>query len=562
MSVTARASTKESSRAWWRVRRRRVVVAMLPLVTTVVVVTGCGGGHKAAGSTTAGDGQTQNGVIADWGGTINTSGTPVKGGTLRIDQQTAPNGITPLSFIGSPQNQAMQVAMQVFDTLVEYQPGAINPKPGLAQSWTVSPDGLTYTFHLRQAKFSNGMPVTATDVKYSLDRERGPKSFFADTLFKTVKNVDAPDATTVVVHLSQPTPALLFYLGSIAAGVVPAKVVKSEGDARFNRQPIGSGPFVVASWTKGREVVLKRNPNYWVPGRPYLDQVTLTVTPSDNTRVLNVESGTSDVADYAPFSQISTIDRNGSAHVLVAPGLDMFVVFLNNDKKPLDETAVRQALYYATPVASISKVVFAGLGPIMNTIIPKTKYWTNASKAYPYDLQKAKQVLGGSSVPKGFSTTLTFSSSDQASGQVAQILKSSWAKIGVKLNLNPSDDALVGQNYSSGKSEMTVFAPGGFTSDVPVDDEFASLMFDSPATHDLYTWYRNPVTQKLASEAVTEMNETKRRNLFQQLHIESMKNPPVIPMVYTPNRAAVRNDVHNFNYLLAGFWRLDQVWKG
>ncbi len=542
-----------SSRAHVNARRVRKAVALVPVLAATVALAACG---SAGGS-----GDDAGTVRGQWGATINTGGTPRHGGTLRIDQQSAPEGISSLFYVRQSTNSGGQVVEQMFDQLVEYQPGSLDPVPGLAKSWEISDDAKTYTFHLRRAQFSNGMPVTSADVKFSLNYTRRPDSAYVD-LFNVISSIETPDDSTVVVKLSKPSRAFIYYTAYIAASIVPARLVQSEGIDAYNDHPIGSGPFVLTRWKRNQEVDLARNDKYWRKPLPYLDAVRLVVTPSDNTRSLNVQSGTSDVADQAPFSQIKTIDASGKAKVLVAPGSDMYIVWLNNSRKPLDETPVRRALAYATPVDSIVRVAFAGIAPKMNTIIPKLKYWTDEAKAYPYDLEKARAELAKSTVPDGFDISIIIVSggNDQASTQVAQILQSSWAKIGVKLKIRPVDGATQGDEFGSGKYQITLIAPGAVTSDVPVDDEFAQLVLNSPSTHNLYTWSRDPEVSRLVSEAIVEPSETKRVELFKQIHIKSMEHAPVIPLVYTPNRAAVSNSVHNFSYLLGGLWPLDRVW--
>jgi peptide/nickel transport system substrate-binding protein len=149
---------------------------------------------------------------------------------------------------------------------------------------------------------------------------------------------------------------------------------------------------------------------------------------------------------------------------------------------------------------------------------------------------------------------------DPTSKQVAQILEKSWGEIGVRLKIASS--AAGTDPFTTGEYEVLLGRPGDFISDVPVDDQFAGLLFASPETHNLFSWYENPVPEKLARQAVVELDEDKRRQLFEQLHVESMKKPSVIPLVYTPNRAAVANNVHAFNYLLNGWWLLDSVVGG
>jgi peptide/nickel transport system substrate-binding protein len=533
------------------------VTARLLSVAVAVVLTALLAACGASGSSS--DHKIQTGP---WGGVVNAGGTPVRGGTLSIDQADIAQGISSLYYVNEATNEVGQVVEQLYDQLLEFRPGSFAPQPGLAKSWQISSDDRTYTFHLRKAEFSDGTPVTAQDVKFSLDYTNNPNSGYSD-LYDVISSILTPNASTVVVHLSQPSPAFLYYVAYIAASIVPAKLVQSEGVTAYNAHPVGSGPFVLQSWTRGQGVVLVRNPHYWRTGLPYLNKIRLNFTPNDNTRVLDIEAGTVNVSDYPLFSQVKTINATGKATVLITPGADMYVVYINNSKEPLNETAVRRALAYATPVNAIIHTVFAGLAPRMNTIIPKLKYWTAAAKAYPYNIAKAKQVLATSSVPHGFAAKIeVVSSGDQSTLLTAQILQAAWAKIGVNLTIAPVDAATQGTDFTSGTYEMTLFAPGSFTSDVAVDDEFATLLFNSPATHNLYTWYRNPTVAALAQRAVTATSETQRVALFKQMHVDSMKDPPVVPLVYTPNRAAVGNNVHNFSYMLGGLWPLDSVWIG
>jgi peptide/nickel transport system substrate-binding protein len=520
-------------------------------------------GSTAVGGSPGGGAEPGQSVTGAWGGVINPGGTPRRGGTLTLDQGGAPASVSAYREVESPDTPALQVIAQTSDQLVEYQPGFIDPQPGLAKSWTVSKNGLVYTFHLRDARFSNGMPFTSADVKFTLDHARGPKSFFHDSLYGVITSIRTPNKSTAIVTLKQPTPGFLHSLANIAASIVPAALVRSQGPAKFNLHPIGTGPFVLTRWLKNQEVRLVRNKYYWRKGLPYLDAITMRVTLNDTTRVLDVQSGTVDVSDVIPFSQVKTVNDGSVAKVLVAPGGDMYVIWITCSKKPFTEVAVRQALNYATPVDSINKVVFGGVAPTMNTVYPKLKYWNSKSPAYPYDLDKAKAALAKSSVPTGFSTTINVIGTDQASNQVAQIVQQSWEKIGVKLTINRVDSNTLGARWTSGKSDLTVFTPGSFSTDVAVDDEFATLLFNSPQTNNLFTFLKNPAAAKLTARATSELSEAARARDFARLQVMTIQNPPVIPLVYTPNRVAVRNNVHNFNYLMPGsYWRLERVWKG
>jgi len=224
----------------------------------------------------------------------------------------------------------------------------------------------------------------------------------------------------------------------------------------------------------------------------------------------------------------------------------------------LNESVVRQALNYATPGGSIISVVFKGLAPRSSTVLQKLRYWTPNPKPYPYDLKKARELLAKSSVPNGFSTTLLTTAAEPLSQQIAQIVQQSWKEIGVNVKIKPLDDP--NTPYGEGNYELFLSQPGTLTSDIPVEDEFATLFFNSKATNNFFMFYKNPTTQRLAGEAVSETDEARRAKLFEELNVASMKDPNSIPIAYTPNRAAVRDSVHNFNYLLMAWWRLQYTW--
>lgn len=547
-----------------RTRSRRCARGLvLPgALLAAVTLAACGGSSGGSGGSTV-RGTSEGTEQGAWGVSLRSGGRPARGGRLVVDQYRSPLSISAYQMMERPDTPSFQVGAQVFNQLVEYHPGEFEPQPGLARSWEISDDGLTYTFHLQpDVRFSDGTRLTSEDVKFTLDHARGPDSFFRDTLYGVIRDIETPDPETVVVHLRRISPGFLYALGNIAASIVPARLIERIGKEAYDARPVGTGPFMVDRWVKDQEVVLVRNPNYWREGRPYLDEVRLRATPNDNTRVLNVTSGTSDVADTVPFAQIDSLTRGEDADVLVGPGGDMFALWTNNQKAPLNDPVVRQALAYATPRENINDVAFGGVARLMNTIYPKMKYWDESVEGYDYDPERARALLARTSVPDGFKTTLRVVGTDQPSTQIAQILQQAWRQIGVDVQIQRLDDATLQTAWSEGKHDITLHTPGSFSTDVPVEDEFASLLFDSPATDNLYTFVRDPTTERLTREALSTLDEGERRRLFSELQRASLETLPVIPLTYTPNRAAVGKDVDGFNYLMAGsYWRLEDVSK-
>lgn len=532
-----------------RPRGSALLLAVVVLAGLAAALTACGSSSDTSSS--------KNVRVASWGGVVNPGGKPVPGGTLTIDQTDAPTALSPLE-AGAGLTSALQVEAQIFDTLVQYLPGSIDPKPGLAKSWTVSPDGLTYTFNLRAAKFSDGTPVTSADVKYSLNQQRLPTAIYS-SLYAPITKIDTPNPSTAVLHLSKMTPGLIYSLGFLAAAVLPSELIHSDGAKAYGRQPIGSGPFKIKRWQQGQKVELVKNENYWNEGQPYLDGVNFVATPSDNTRVLNVQSGTSDVSMGIPYSQVKRLKGLSDVSVLVPPSAAMTVIWMNNAVKPFQDTTVRQALAYATPTSAIKKVAFDGLAEIMNTAMPKLKYWNSDVKPYPYDLAKAKALMAKSPVPNGFSATLAVTGNDQTSNQIAQILQQSWGKIGVKLTIDRLDHGTLQANFGSMKYDMTLFLPAEFTSDIPVEDEFATLQFNSPPLNNLRTNYKNAEAASLAGRATSEEDPARKQD-FAELQSVTMNDPQSIPLVRAPPTMAVRSSVRDFTYMLVNWFRLETVW--
>jgi peptide/nickel transport system substrate-binding protein len=525
---------------------RRPAGATLAALLVTCLLTACGGSANTSSATGSG------------GSAVASGGLPQHGGTLTVARSYDPQNLNPLTC--ACDNGSLQVMVEIFDTLVSYATpdSTATPVPDLASSWTISPDRKTYTFKLRAAKFSNGEPVTAEDVKYSLTRASDPASSYGGLY--PISTIEAPNPSTVVLKLKTPAPGLIYALGFPAASIVPESVVKKDGDTGFGQHPIGSGPFVVTRWLHGQELDLARNPRYWQTGLPYLDTVRMLYVPNDTTRILDARTGAADVADEIPFSQVKALQSSG-VNVLVQRSSAIDTVILNNSVSPLGSLAVRKALAYATPVQSIAKVAFAGLAPIMNTVMPKLKYWNSAVKPYPYDLARAKQLLAQSPAPHGFSLQMNIVGSDTPSKETAQIVQAAWAKIGVKVEIREYDYGTIQNLWAEGRYQSTLLIPDADTSDLPVDDEYAHGLFDNyAADKNLYSYYQNAEAMKLAVAGLTARNESIRRAAFYKLQEVSMAAVPSIPLVWAPFRAAVRGNVHGFSYVLVGWYPLQKVW--
>jgi len=487
------------------------------------------------------------------------AGDPVTGGTLTFARSLdAEAGLNP---INAPNNGSIFTIQQIFDQLVEVQGSEL--VPGLAKSWTNTPDGLEWTFNLRDAQFSNGDPVTPEDVKFSIDRFADPKiNVNYATLGSSIEKVDVVDDHTVKITLNSTDGAFLDNIAMFAAAIVPEKIVKKEGDKAFGEAPIGSGPFMVTEYKRGQQTVLERNPHYWREGEPYLDSVVFKYVPDANTRTLQLRSGEADVADSIPYNQVQSLESTDGINVEVADSLKWDSIFLNTKEAPLDEVEVRQALNYATPKDQILKTVLFGNGTIANSQIPQTEFWDESIDPYPYDIAKAQELMSQSSVPNGFDLELQIPSGNSVEKQTAEIIQSEWGKIGVNVTIVPKDFGTMFSDWLEGKGgEAATFPDDALSSDTLSDDEIAALMYD-PASglNSLGTFYDNKKIIQLLDDAKGTINKDDRASDFSEVQQMGLDDPPAVPLYFTKSIAGYQDDVQNFQTYPIGWWNLREVW--
>ncbi|MGO1765679.1 MAG: ABC transporter substrate-binding protein, partial [Advenella sp.] len=248
--------------------------------------------------------------------------------------------------IASSDNPSIWTQLLIYDQLVRPSADGTEIVAGLADQWEISPDGKTYTFHLREnAKFSDGQAVTADDVIFSLKRAAGETSGWA-RFFKPITGYEKVDDRTVKLSLDAPFTPMLNNLALFSASILPAALLQSKGEDFF-KAPVGSGPFSLKAWDKGQRVSLDKNPNYWQEGKPAVEHATLEIIGDDNARILKLKANELDAAMDIPFNQVAMLQNDPNIKTAVAKVFRTDLVQLNTSKKPFDDIRVRQALNYA-----------------------------------------------------------------------------------------------------------------------------------------------------------------------------------------------------------------------
>jgi len=327
------------------------------------------------------------------------------------------------------------------DALVKPMPG--NPAaPSLAESWSVSRDGLAYEFVLRKGvRFHNGDPVTAEDVKFSLERYRGGG---AGTLKERVAGVDVVDPLRVRVRLKQPWPDFMTFYATPATGaawIVPKRYVERVGDDGFKRAPVGAGPYRFVSFTPGVELVLEANEQYWRK-TPSVKRLIFRSVPDDNTRLAMLKRGEADIA-YSLRGPLAEELRRTPGLTLKAtsPTFTEWLTFTEqwDPKSPWADRRVRLAANLAIDRQALNDSEYLGLGRVSASIIPRDFQFFWAPPPYPHDVKRARQLLAEAGYPRGFDAgELTTDAVYAATGEA---VINNFMEVGIRARLRPLERA-------------------------------------------------------------------------------------------------------------------------
>jgi len=392
------------------------------------------------------------------GGT--TSDTPKQGGSLTLSFLAEPSSLDPAIAWNVID---WQIEHEIFEGLLRYtaKPGTAGNKlePALAtevpsvENGGISEDGLVYTFHLREGvKFQPPVDreVTAADFKYSFERmmsePRAPATSFymgvvgADEFMKgkadDISGFQVVDDSTIEITLESPDLSFLNALTMEFCDAVPQEWVKKWGK-QINRHPLGTGRFMFDHWTPGQEIVLKRNPNYWEEGRPYLDEIRYALSFNPSTALLKLQQGQIDaLGDGLPPSDIVRIqnDPQWKDYVYSQPLIAISYLFLNVGMPPFDNTKVREAIAWAIDRENLVKLQAGQAQPLYQFYPPGLPGHIEGKKYYDYDPEKAKQLLAEAGFPNGFKTML-YTDNVDPNPKLMQSVQADLKAIGIEAEL-------------------------------------------------------------------------------------------------------------------------------
>ncbi|MGO6723638.1 ABC transporter substrate-binding protein (plasmid) [Rhizobium ruizarguesonis] len=443
----------------------------------------------------------------------------------------------------------------LYSRLMDYAPGTPNPVPSLAESFTVSPDGLIYTFKLHKGvKFSNGREVVASDVKYSIERAVDPKTqgpgagFFGaikgfedETGGKTttLSGIETPDDSTVIFNLSRPDATFLHVLAINFASVVPKEAVEAAaGD--FGKKPVGSGTFILKDWTIGQQLVFERNKDYFVKGVPYIDSFKVEVGQEPLVALLRLQKGEVDIAgDGIPPAKFLEIKNSADGAQMIVDGEQLHTgyITLNTKVKPFDNVKVRQALNMAINKDRITRILNGRATPANQPLPPLMPGYDKSFTGYAYEVAKAKALLAEAGYPDGFETVL-YSTNTDPQPRIAQAIQQDLAAVGVKAEVRALAQAnVISAGGTEGEAPMIWSGGMAWIADFPDPSNFYGPILGCAGAVPggwNWSWYCNADLDKRAVAADSMSDPAKaaeRTAAWGKIFTDIMADAPWIPVI-------------------------------
>jgi peptide/nickel transport system substrate-binding protein len=476
------------------------------------------------------------------------------GGTFNFARAEDSVGFDPIATFF---NTDIWIMLNVYEPLVKVAPSGTELEPLLAESWQISEDGLTYTFKLRSGvTFSDGTPLKASDVKFSLERLKNDPNQLWTFILNALETVEVPDDLTAVMHLNQPWAPFLSDLAMFSCSIIPEAWASPDPKILVD-QMNGTGPFTLAEWSKGEYLLLKKNPTYWDAPLPYLDEVKVWTVPDDNNRILQLQGGEIQGMGDVPPSRVAELN-GGDLQVLSLPSsYSQYIVFQHNTA-PLDDVNARLALEYATDKQALIQLVLFGNGEEATSFMPRgALYWNDEHPGFPFNLDLAKEYLAKSATPDGFTVELQTLAGSAEYDQLAAALKDMWSQIGVDAQLAPLESSTFNDNFSNESFQAYVTY---WTNDIIDPDELVAFAIEPASSNAFHTGWTNEEAVKLAAEGRAEMDPEKRKAIYFRIQ-EIFNENAVMGLLYNkPFLAALSTKVHNFQQPPTGQWVWKETW--
>jgi peptide/nickel transport system substrate-binding protein len=481
---------------------------------------------------------------------------PKTGGTLVYATGTDALTLDPQFVTDVPTSR---VVTHIHETLVDLaDDGSI--APSLAESWTLAPDKVTWTFKLRQGvKFHDGTPFTAEAVRYTFDRIRSaaiasPRKSAA----AAIQEVRVVDPRTVAIVTARPFAPLLAQLSAYNLAILSPAAAESLGK-EYAKKPAGTGPFVLDGWKPGERVVLARNAGYW-GAKPWLDRVEFRVVPEDSTRVLQLLGGEVDVIASVPPVMLKRLTAAPGVKVLRAPGFRTIYLGLNNKLKPFDDVRVRRAVGHAIDPRAIVAGILGGVGTVGGGIeSPAIGGAHKSLPPYRHDPAQARKLLAEAGYPNGFTTKLHVPTGRYLMDrQVGEAVQAQLKEVGITAQIETPDWGVYTAMLDK-KTEIPMFLLGKGS---PTGDLDFTLTLTTQTDGRMNAFnYSNAEVDRLIGVQRTTLDAPERAQLLRRIQEKFYEEAPAVVLFYEEQLFGARAGVQGVEVHPNEFVDFAKAWK-
>jgi peptide/nickel transport system substrate-binding protein len=474
---------------------------------------------------------------------------PKSGGTLRVGQ------VGDIARLDGQLVNAVDTTWMAFDRLSSYD-DKLQPQPMLAESWDISPDFKQIKLNLRKGvQFHTGREFTSEDVKWNILHVRDPKVAAGALILQSnwFTGIETPDKNTIILKSEQPRPAVFDFFEFF--NIIDP--VTAEGPDAATKYA-GTGPFALTEWAQGDHLRYVKHKNYWLSGKPYLDEIVVTILRDSQAAITQLEAGALDVVLAPPIPDFARLKADPKYRTLTVPA-NTQVIGANTTLAPTDNKALRQALNYAIDRKRMVDNAFGGAG------VPQSLLWLDTSEAFEpakkdvvtYDLEKAKSLLAKAGLSNLEFDIVTNTATPEYAG-VTQIFQFDLQKLGTKANIRPYEPAGYLDQINNHKYTGTYVGSTAYASMLPSTRMANSRHLDPSGNSN--TGYKSDAYTDLYTKLSTEPDAAKRKQLYGALNDLLLDESAVMPICMASARMLTRAAVQDVKPSQHGAFLYNDAW--
>lgn len=471
------------------------------------------------------------------------------GGTLVYGRGADSVSLDPINVTDG---ESIRVTHNIFETLLEYDHN-LELQPKLATEYSSSEDGLTWTFQLREGvKFHDGTDFNADAVVFNFERWMDPENPYHQGEFPyypflyggfkgdenhLIEHVKATGEHKLEIKLKRKTAPFLSYLAISMFGIASPAAIEEHG-AALDEHPVGTGPFMFEEWTRNNTITLTKNPDYWMEGKPYLDQVIYQVIPENAARLNALQTGEIDVLDGMNATDTTVVEGADGLELLKRPSFNIGYMALNTEKEPFNDPLVRKAINMAINKDEIVDAFYNGLAETATSPLPPSLWGYDESlEKYEYNVEEAKKLLKEAGFENGFKTTLHTMSNPRPympePMKIAEAIQADLAEVGIEAEIVSMEWATYLEDTKAGKHDMAMYGWTGVMAD-PDNFLYPNLSQTNatvPAQN--IAFYKSEEFTNLITEARETIDQDQRIELYKQAQQLFQEDAPWVMLAYT-----------------------------